>query len=91
MWDSDMLDFYRVSGDEQNKLDYWRFEELSWLREQTKKNKFPQPVFDAVIVAANRVGIPMVGEETIFEYDFPHGGLHSPAQLRHGRSSEIAR
>jgi len=75
-------DEHMLEWTERKKMDSWHFRSLSWLRDTTEAGFFPSSVFDAVLKVAKRTGEPWVGNMTLFEYDFPHAGLHSPRSLR---------
>jgi 8-oxo-dGTP pyrophosphatase MutT (NUDIX family) len=67
---------------ERNKLLDWQWKSLSWLRQTTNEGLFPKPVFEKVVYASRRLGVPWVGDMTAAAFDFPHWGLHSVQKLR---------
>lgn len=75
-------DEYMLVWTEQNKMEPWYFRSLSWLRNTSDAGLFPKKVFDGVMQAAKRTGGRWIGDMTLYEYDFPHAGLHSAASLR---------
>jgi 8-oxo-dGTP pyrophosphatase MutT (NUDIX family) len=75
-------DNYMIEWTEREKTEPWRWHTLSVLRKLADTGLFPEPACRLVVSAAKRTGIAWVGDMTAYEYDFPHGGLHSLRSLR---------